>query len=127
MKTIIREIEKEYQKASPPSFQVGDNVDVHVKIVEGDKERIQIFSGLVIAKKNFGVRETFTVRRIVQGEGVERVFPLHAPSVIDIKVLRKAKVRRSKLYYLRKLTGKAARLRERRGAAAAAGKETPAS
>jgi large subunit ribosomal protein L19 len=102
---------------------VGDNVDVHVKIIEGDKERIQVFSGVVIAKKNFGVRETFTVRRIVQGEGVERVFPLHSPSVVDIKVLRKAKVRRSKLYYLRKLTGKAARLRERRGAAPGAGEE----
>lgn len=115
MKPIIREIEKEYQKASVPPFDVGDTVDVHVKIVEGDKERIQVFSGLVIAKRNAGVRETFTVRRIVQGEGVERVFPLHSPSIVDIKVQRKSKVRRSKLYYLRARTGKSARLRERRG------------
>ena len=115
MKPIIREIEKEYQKASVPPFDVGDTVDVHVKIVEGDKERIQVFSGLVIAKRNAGVRETFTVRRIVQGEGVERVFPLHSPSIVDIEVQRKSKVRRSKLYYLRARTGKSARLRERRG------------
>jgi len=115
VKPIIREIEKEYQKASVPPFDVGDTVDVHVKIVEGDKERIQVFSGLVIAKRNAGVRETFTVRRIVQGEGVERVFPLHSPSIVDIKVQRKSKVRRSKLYYLRARTGKSARLRERRG------------
>jgi large subunit ribosomal protein L19 len=112
---IIRQIEKEYEKPSVPDFDVGDAVDVHVKIVEGDKERIQVFSGVVIARKHSGIRATFTVRRIVQGEGVERVFPLHSPSIVDIKVGRKAKVRRSKLYYLRRLTGKAARLRERRG------------
>jgi len=111
---IIREIEKEYEKTSVPEFGVGDTVDVHVKIVEGDKERVQVFTGVVVARKHSGVRSTFTVRRIVQGEGVERVFPVHAPSIVDIRVGRKAKVRRSKLYYLRRLTGKAARLRERR-------------
>lgn len=115
MNEIIRQIEKEYEKASMPQFDVGDAVDVHVRIVEGEKERIQIFSGVVIAKKHSGVRSTFTVRRIVQGEGVERIFPAHSPSIVDIKVGRKARVRRSKLYYLRNLTGKAARLRERRG------------
>jgi large subunit ribosomal protein L19 len=111
---IVRELEKEYLKTNLPSFDVGDAVDVHVKIVEGDKERIQVYSGIVIAKKHSGVRETFTVRRIVQGEGVERVFPLHSPSIVSIKAGRKSRVRRSKLYYLRNLTGKAARLRERR-------------
>lgn len=114
MNRIVRELEKEYLKTNRPSFDVGDAVDVHVRIVEGDKERIQVFSGIVIAKKHSGVRETFTVRRIVQGDGVERVFPLHSPSIVDIKVGRKSRVRRSKLYYLRDLTGKAARLRERR-------------
>ncbi len=114
MKDIIREIEKEYQKPSVADFGIGDAVDVHVKIVEGDKERVQVFSGVVISRKHAGTRSTFTVRRIVQGEGVERIFPVHSPSIVDIKVVRKAKVRRSKLYYLRRRTGKGARLRERR-------------
>lgn len=115
MADILKEIEKEYLKTEVPQYEVGDSVDVHVKIVEGDKERIQIFSGVVIAKKNTGVAETVTVRRIVGGEGVERVFPIHAPSVVDVKVRKHAKVRRAKLYYLRDLTGKSARLKERRG------------
>jgi len=115
---IIKEIEKAYLKSDIPAFDVGDYVDVHVKIVEGDKERVQVFGGVVLARKGSGTRATFTVRRIVMGEGVERVFPLHSPGIVDIKVQRKAKVRRSKLYYLRRLTGKAARLREKRGAAA---------
>lgn len=114
MNRTVQEIEKAYLKTNLPRFDVGDAVDVHVKIVEGDKERIQVYSGIVIAKKHSGVRETFTVRRIVQGEGVERVFPLNSPSIVDIKVGRKSRVRRSKLYYLRDLTGKAARLREKR-------------
>lgn len=112
---IIEDIEKQYAKKQVPDFQIGDVVDVHVKIVEGDKERIQVFSGTVIARKGSGTRETFTVRRIVQGEGVERVFPLHSPNVVDIAVGRRAKVRRSKLYYLRARRGKSARLREHRG------------
>jgi large subunit ribosomal protein L19 len=101
-------------KADVPAFKVGDSVDVHVKIVEGDKERIQVFSGLVIARKGSGVGATFTVRRIVQGEGVERVFPVHSPNITDIKIKRSSIIRRSKLYYLRDRTGKSARLRERR-------------
>ena len=114
MNRIINEVEKEYLKDDVPEFEIGDNVDVHVKIVEGDKERVQIFSGTVIARKGSGMRENFTVRRIVQGEGVERVFPIHSPSIVDITVRRKAVVRRSKLYYLRTRRGKSARLRERR-------------
>ncbi len=115
MNGIIEEIEKQYLKKDVPDFKIGDLVDVHVRIVEGDKERVQVFSGTVIARKGAGTRETFTVRRIVQGEGVERVFPLHSPNVVEIRPQRRAKVRRSKLYYLRGRRGKAARLRERRG------------
>jgi large subunit ribosomal protein L19 len=106
-------IEKENLKEKIPEFEVGDIVDVHVKLVEGDKERIQIFNGIVIAKKGTGVRETFTVRRIVQGEGVERVFPIHSPNVKDIKVKKSHKIRRAKLYYLRERSGKSARLKEK--------------
>lgn len=118
MSDIIKEITKEYQKSEKPEYEVGDTVDVSVKIVEGDKERIQVFGGVVIAKKNSGIAETVTVRRIVGGEGVERVFPIHAPSVVSVKVLKRAKVRRAKLYYLRERTGKSARLKEKRGAIA---------
>ncbi|MGR3309310.1 MAG: 50S ribosomal protein L19 [Candidatus Brocadiales bacterium] len=113
MNNIIDAIEKEQMKKEPPQFNVGDTVDVLVKIVEGDKERIQVFNGTVIAKRGGGVRETFTVRRIVQGEGVERIFPLHSPKIVDIKVKKFAKVRRAKLYYLRERSGKAARLKEK--------------
>jgi large subunit ribosomal protein L19 len=99
-------------KTDLPVFHVGDTVDVHVKIVEGTKERIQIFTGVVIARKHQGLRETFTVRRIVAGEGVERIFPLHSPKVDKIEVRRKGEVRRAKLYYLRDRVGNATRVKE---------------
>jgi len=107
-------VEKEHLKEKVPSFNVGDTVDVHVKIKEGEKERIQIFNGVVIARKGSGIRESFTVRRIVQGEGVERTFPIHSPLLGDIQVARAGKVRRAKLYYLRDRTGKATRIKEKR-------------
>ena len=96
-----------------PKFEIGDTVDVHVRILEGDKERIQIFNGVVIARSGARTREMFVVRRIVQGEGVERKFPLHSPRIADIVVKRSGKVRRAKLYYLRERSGKAVRLKER--------------
>ena len=96
-----------------PKFEIGDTVDVHVRILEGDKERIQIYNGVVIARSGQGPREMFIVRRIVQGEGVERKFPLQSPRIADIVVKRSGKVRRAKLYYLRELSGKAVRLKER--------------
>jgi large subunit ribosomal protein L19 len=95
-------------------FSIGDTVDVHTKIMEGDKERIQIFSGVVIARSGSGAREMFTVRRIVAGQGVERKFPLHSPRIAKIDVKRSAVVRRAKLYYMRERSGKSTRLRERR-------------
>ncbi|NQU76189.1 MAG: 50S ribosomal protein L19 [Planctomycetes bacterium] len=101
-------------KAKTPNFDVGDTVDVAVRIIEGEKERIQVFNGIVIARKGSGIRETFTVRRIVAGEGVERVFPLHSPHVSDVKVVRTAHTRRAKLYFLRQRTGKATVLREKK-------------
>lgn len=110
---IIEAIEKEQMKKSIPQFSVGDQVDVSVKIIEGDKERIQVFSGIVIAKNGGGLQETFTVRRIVQGEGVERVFPVHSPKIIDIKATKSGRVRRAKLYYMRSRTGKGTRLQEK--------------
>ena len=110
--TIIEQIEKENLKGSVPEFNVGDTVKVSFKVIEGAKERIQAFEGIVIAKRNSGIRETFTVRRISYGIGVERTFPLHSPKVADIKVVRRGKVRRAKLYYLRALTGKAAKVEE---------------
>lgn len=109
---IIEQIEKENLKSIVPSFNVGDTVKVSFKVIEGTKERIQAFEGIVIAKRNSGIRETFTVRRVSYGIGVERTFPLHSPKVADIKVVRKGKVRRAKLYYLRDLTGKAAKVQE---------------
>lgn len=110
---IIDTLEKEQMKKETPRFAVGDLVDVLVKIVEGDKERIQVFNGTVIAKKGSGIRETFTVRRIVQGEGVERIFPLHSPKIVDIRVKKSAKVRRAKLFYMREKFGKATRMKEK--------------
>jgi len=95
-----------------PVFRVGDTLDVHVRIKEGEKVRAQIFNGVCIARKGTGLRETFTVRRIVEGEGVERVFPLHSPNVLKIEVMRPGKVRRAKLYYLRDRVGKATRVKE---------------
>jgi large subunit ribosomal protein L19 len=109
---IIEQIEKENLKGSVPEFNVGDTVKVSFKVIEGTKERIQAFEGIVIARKNSGIRETFTVRRVSYGIGVERTFPLHSPKVADIKVVRRGKVRRAKLYYLRDLTGKAAKVEE---------------
>ncbi len=104
---------REITKADIPVFNVGDSLDVHVRITEGDKERIQVFSGVCIARKGGGLRETFTVRRIVEGEGVERIFPLHSPIVAKIEVKRAGRVRRAKLYYLRERVGKATRIREK--------------
>lgn len=111
---IIEELEKEQLRDDIPEFSPGDTVRVHAKIVEGTRERIQVFEGVVIARSGSGVRETFTVRRISYGTGVERVFPVHSPRIEKIQVVRRGIVRRAKLYYLRKLTGKAARIREKR-------------
>ncbi|MCK4602342.1 MAG: 50S ribosomal protein L19 [Phycisphaerae bacterium] len=102
-------------KTDVPNFKIGDTVNVAVRIVEGDRERTQVFTGVVIARKGGGVNETFTVRRIVNNEGVERVFPLHSPRIASIEVVRGGKTRRAKLYYLRERTGKATRLKEVRG------------
>jgi len=110
---LMEVVEKSTLKPSPPKFEIGDTVDVHVRILEGDKERIQIYNGVVIARSGQGPREMFTVRRIVQGEGVERKFPLQSPRIADIVVKRSGKVRRAKLYYLRARSGKAVRLKER--------------
>ena len=110
----IAEVEKVALKKDPPRFEIGDIVDVHVRIVEGDKERIQVFSGTVIARQGRGTGETFTVRRIVQGEGVERIFPVHSPNIAKVVVKRHSKVRRAKLYFLRQRVGKSVRLAERR-------------
>lgn len=111
---IIDLVEKTSLKEQPPQFEVGDTVDVHNKILEGNKERIQVFSGVVIAKSGTGTREMFTVRRIVAGEGVERKFPIHSPRIAKIDVKRSSVVRRAKLYFLRERVGKAVRLKERR-------------
>jgi len=110
---LMEVVEKSTLKSSTPAFEIGDTVDVHVRILEGDKERIQIYNGVVIARSGQGPREMFTVRRIVQGEGVERKFPLQSPRIADIVVKRSGKVRRAKLYYLRARSGKAVRLKER--------------
>lgn len=112
-------IEMEQMKKNVVPFKAGDTVKVHVKIVEGDKSRIQAFQGVVIARQNGGVRESFTVRKISNGVGVERVFPVHSPSIETIDVVIRGHVRRAKLYYLRKLRGKAARIRERKYVAGA--------
>ncbi len=109
---IIEQIEKENLKTEVPSFAVGDTVKVSVKVIEGTRERIQIFEGIVTAKKHGGIRETFTVRRLSFGIGVERTFPVHSPKIAKVEVVRSGKVRRAKLYYLRERTGKAARLKE---------------
>lgn len=103
-------------KAEVPAFEIGDTVNVSVRIIEGEKERIQVFTGYVIGRKGSGVHETFTVRRMVAGEGVERVFPLHSPRVAGVEVIRKAHTRRAKLYYLRQRAGRSAVLREKRRA-----------
>ena len=112
MKGIIGAINQENLKESVPSFNVGDTVKVSVKVIEGTRERIQAFEGICIAKNGGGISETFTVRRISFGVGVERTFPLHSPKVADVQVVRKGKVNRAKLYYLRGRTGKAAKVKE---------------
>jgi len=114
MTDILQEVEKPALKTSLPAFSPGDAVRVHVKVREGEKERIQIFAGVVIARRGGGSRETFTVRKISSGIGVERVFPLHSPVVERIEVEREGSVRRAKLYYLRGRKGKAARIDEKR-------------
>ena len=116
----LLEIERQFLRQSVPEFRPGDTVRVQVRVAEGDKERLQAFQGVVIARKGSGTREMFTVRKISGGVGVERIFPLHAPVVDSIEVLRRGRVRRAKLYYLRELRGKAARIEERRDDAATA-------
>lgn len=111
---ILKSVEAASLKEDRPQFDIGDTVDVHTKILEGEKERIQVFSGVVIARNGSGTREMFTVRRIVAGEGVERKFPVHSPRIDKVEVKRSGVVRRAKLYYLRERTGKAVRLQERR-------------
>ena len=111
---LIDAVEKSSLKEEVPFFEIGDTVEVHTKILEGDKERVQVFTGTVIARSGQGASEMFTVRRIVAGEGVERKFPLHSPRIADIKVKRSSVVRRAKLYFLRERVGKAVRLKERR-------------
>ena len=111
MANIIDQIEKENMKENLPAFNVGDTVRVGVKIKEGDKERVQAYEGVVIAKKNGGIRETFTVRKISNGVGVERTFPLHSPLIAGVEIVRKGRPRRAKLYYVRELTGKAAKIK----------------
>src|SRR5687767_3466089 len=128
---IVEEVEKAYLKKDVPSFDIGDTVDVATRIVEGEKERIQVFSGTVIARKGKGINETFIVRRIVNNEGVERIFPAHSPFIVSITVKRSGESRRSKLYYLRDRVGKAVRLTEKRkekkeDTAAATSTEAPA-
>ena len=110
----LMEIESGYLRSDIPEFRPGDTVKIHVKVSEGGKERVQIFQGVVIARRGSGTRETFTVRKMSSGIGVERVFPLHGPVIDRIEVVRRGKVRRAKLYYLRGLRGKAARIEERR-------------
>lgn len=119
MNTLM-EIERQYLRAQVPEFRAGDTVRVQVRVSEGGKERLQAFQGVVIARKGSGTREMFTVRKISGSVGVERIFPLHAPVVDSIEVLRRGRVRRAKLYYLRGLRGKAARIEERRDDAASA-------
>jgi len=110
---VLDYIESKGLKKDIPHFEIGDTVDVRCRIKEGDKERVQVFTGTVIARKGRGISETFTVRRIVGDEGVERIFPLHSPNVLDIRRVRGGKARRAKLYYLRKRTGKSVRLAHR--------------
>ena len=112
MSTIINQIESEQLRKDIPSFNIGDTVRVMYKVKEGEKERIQAYEGVVIAKKGSSVRETFTVRRVSFGIGVERTFPMHSPRIDKVIVVRKGKVKRAKIYYIRKLSGKAAKVKE---------------
>ena len=111
----LRAIEREGLKSGVPAFSAGDTVRVMVRVREGDKERLQAFEGVCIGRRGGGINETFTVRKISAGVGVERIFPLHSPSIAEIELVRKGRVRRAKLYFLRRLAGKAARIREKRG------------
>ncbi|GAW92829.1 50S ribosomal protein L19 [Calderihabitans maritimus] len=111
---LIKAVEQEYVKKDIPDFRPGDTVRVHVKVIEGNRERIQPFEGTVIKRKGEGIKETFTVRRISYGVAVERTFPVHSPMIERIEVVRRGRVRRAKLYYLRDRVGKAARIKERR-------------
>ena len=110
---LLRSITQDYLKNDIPAFNVGDTVKVHIKIKEGNRERIQVFEGFVLKKQNGGVSETFTVRRVAHGCGIERVFPLHSPTVEKVEVVREGKVRRAKLYYLRDRVGKAAKVKSK--------------
>ncbi len=110
----LHQVESAYLRSNTPEFRPGDTVKVHVRVVEGNKERIQIFQGVVIARRGGGTRESFTVRKISGSVGVERIFPLHSPVIDKIEVMRLGRVRRAKLYYLRNLRGRAARIEERR-------------
>jgi len=121
MSNLVGRIERQYMKKEPPQFSIGDTVDVHVLITEGDKERVQVFNGTVIGRSGAGVNETFIVRRIVQGEGVERTFPIHSPKVVKVEVKRQGEVHRAKLHYLRDRVGKAVRVREKKSAKPAKG------
>ncbi|MDZ5711699.1 50S ribosomal protein L19 [Jeotgalibacillus haloalkalitolerans] len=112
MHNLIQEITKEQLRSDLPTFKPGDTVKVHVKVVEGTRERVQVFEGVVIKRRGGGVSETFTVRKISYGVGVERTFPIHTPKIAKLEVVRRGKVRRAKLYYLRNLRGKAARIKE---------------
>jgi large subunit ribosomal protein L19 len=123
---ILAHVEASSLKPETAKFAIGDTVDVHTRILEGEKERVQIFSGVVIARSGSGSREMFTVRRIVAGEGVERKFPLHSPKIAKIEVKRSGVSRRAKLYYLRDRVGKSVRLREKREEIAAAAAKKPA-
>ena len=111
---LLKQVEESSLREDPLHFEVGDTVDVHTRILEGDKERVQVFSGIVLARRGGGTRETFTVRRIVSGEGVERTFPVHSPKIAKLEIKRHGKTRRSKLFYLRERVGKKTRLAERR-------------
>lgn len=112
MLDLVKAVEADQLKENAENFEIGDTVKVHFKIVEGQTERIQIFEGLCIAKKNAGIRKTFTVRKMSYGVGVERVFPIHSPRVENVEVTRRGRVRRAKLYYIRKRIGKAAKVNE---------------
>jgi large subunit ribosomal protein L19 len=120
------ETQKEWLRDNVPPFRAGDTLKVNVRVREGDKERLQAFEGVCIAKRGSGVSATFTVRKISNGVGVERIFPVHSPMISEITVLRRGRVRRAKLYYLRHLTGKATRIRERKAKVVIPGSETPA-
>src|SRR5690625_4831225 len=113
MQELIQEVTKEQLRTDHPDFRAGDTVEVHAKVVEGSRERIQVFEGVVIKRQNGGINETFTVRKVSYGVGVERTFPLHSPRIEKIVVTRRGTVRRSKLYYLRNLQGRAARIKEK--------------